>query len=65
MRTSVNIQLDALELARQHAKERDLTLGKAIGELERKGAARGTHPERLLEGCHGPAKAPGRLDSDA
>jgi hypothetical protein len=38
MRTTVNIPADALELARQRARERNLSLGEAIAELVRRGA---------------------------
>ena len=37
MRTTVNIPEDALEIVRQHARDNELTLGEAIGELVRLG----------------------------
>ena len=49
MRTTLNLDDDALDLARQYAESRSLALGKAASELMRKGAASAT-PTRLVNG---------------
>lgn len=60
MRTTVNIPADALELARQRAREHDLTLGEAIGELVRKGAEVDRTPSDFWEGVKFLPKRPGQ-----
>lgn len=60
MRTTVNIPSDALELARQRAKQRDLTLGEAIGELVRKGAEDDWAPSDFWTGVKFLPKRPGQ-----
>ncbi len=60
MRTTVNIPTDALELARQRAKDRDLTLGEAIGELVRRGAEEDHEPSDFWEGVKFLPKRPGQ-----
>ena len=60
MRTTVNIPSDALELARQRARERDLTLGEAIAELVRKGAEEDHAPSDFWEGVKFLPKRPGQ-----
>jgi hypothetical protein len=59
MRTTVNIPSDALELARDHAMEHDLTLGEAIGELVRKGAEQDHEPSDFWKGVKFLPKRPG------
>jgi hypothetical protein len=60
MRTTVNIPPDALELARQRARERDLTLGEAIAELVRKGAEGDHKPSDFWKGVKFLPKRPGQ-----
>jgi hypothetical protein len=60
MRTTINIPSDALELARQHARERDLTLGEAIAELVRKGAEEEHEPSDFWKGVKFLPKRPGQ-----
>jgi hypothetical protein len=59
IRTTVNIPSDALELAREHAREHDLTLGEAIGELVRKGADDHNEPSDFWKGVKFLPKRPG------
>jgi hypothetical protein len=59
MPTTVNIPSDALELARDHAREHDLTLGEAIGELVRKGAEEYSEPSDFWKGVKFLPKRPG------
>ena len=49
MRTTLNLDDDALELLREYSHARTLALGKAASELLRKGAAAQT-PTRLVHG---------------
>lgn len=49
MRTTLNIDADALKLLREYSHTRRLDLGKAASELVRKGAATPT-PTRLVNG---------------
>ena len=49
MRTTLNLDVDALELLREYSHARTLALGKAASELLRKGAAAQT-PTRLVHG---------------
>jgi hypothetical protein len=49
MRTTLNLDDDALELLREYSHTRSLALGKAASELVRLGAASPT-PTRLVNG---------------
>jgi hypothetical protein len=49
MRTTLNLDDDALRILREYSEERSLALGKAASELMRKGAASPT-PTRLVNG---------------
>jgi hypothetical protein len=49
MRTTLNLDEDALELIREYAETRSLAMGKAASELLRKAAASRT-PTRLVNG---------------
>jgi hypothetical protein len=49
MRTTLNLDDDALELLREYSDARSMALGKAASELMRKGAAAQT-PTRLVHG---------------
>jgi hypothetical protein len=49
MRTTLNLDDDALELLRQYSHSRSIALGKAASELVRKGAVAQT-PTRLVHG---------------
>lgn len=49
MRTTLNLDEDALALIRGFSDERGLALGKAASELVRRGAA-STTPTRLVDG---------------
>jgi len=49
MRTTLNLDDDALEILRQYSQTRSLALGKAASELVRRGAASPT-PTRLVDG---------------
>jgi hypothetical protein len=49
MRTTLNLDDDALKLVRKFSKERSLDLGKAASELLRRGAHAGV-PTRLVNG---------------
>jgi hypothetical protein len=49
MRTTLNLDDDAVEILRQYSQTRSLALGKAASELVRKGAASPT-PTRLVDG---------------
>lgn len=60
MRTTINIPPDALELARQRAKERNVSLGEAIGELVRKGAEEDRKPSDFWKGVKFLPKRPGQ-----
>ena len=60
MRTTINIPADALELARQRTRERDLTLGEAIAELVRKGAGEDHEPSDFWEGVKFLPERPGQ-----
>ena len=42
MRTTLNLDDDAFELAKNYAKDRSITLGKALSELVRRGSP---HPQ--------------------
>jgi hypothetical protein len=42
MRTTINLDDEVAELAAQYAKARDVTLGKAIGELILRGTRKGS-----------------------
>ena len=39
-RTTLNIEVDAIRVAKVHAKRHDLTLGQAVSHLVRRGAER-------------------------
>jgi len=49
MRTTFNLDDDALKLVREYAETRSLPLGKAASELMRRGAATPT-PTRMVNG---------------
>jgi hypothetical protein len=49
MRTTFNVDDDALEILRNYAEERSLPMGKAVSELVRKGLAART-PTRMVNG---------------
>jgi len=49
MRTTLNLDDDAFELAKNYAKDRSITLGKALSELVRRGLAAPTRT-RILNG---------------
>ena len=49
MRTTLNLDDDALEILRQYSESRSVALGKAASELVRKGAASRT-PTRVVNG---------------
>jgi len=49
MRTTLNLDDDALRILREYSEERSLALGKAASELMRKGGASPT-PTRLVNG---------------
>lgn len=49
MRTTLNLDDDALALVREYSEKRSIALGKAASELLRKGAASPT-PTRLVNG---------------
>jgi hypothetical protein len=49
MRTTLNLDDDAVRLLRKYSKNRSLAMGKAASELMRRGAASGT-PARLVDG---------------
>jgi hypothetical protein len=49
MRTTLNLDDDALQLVREYSQTRSLALGKAASELVRRGAATPT-PTRLVNG---------------
>jgi hypothetical protein len=49
MRTTLNLDDDALEILREYSQTRSLALGKAASELVRKGATSLT-PTRLVDG---------------
>ena len=49
MRTTLNLDDDALKILHQYSKSRSLALGKAASELVRRGAATPT-PTRLVNG---------------
>lgn len=49
MRTTINIDDDALDLVRQYSRARSLALGKAASELLRKGFSSPT-PTRIVNG---------------
>ena len=49
MRTTLNLDDDALEIVRQYAEARSVALGRAASELVRKGFATPT-PTRLVNG---------------
>lgn len=51
MRTTINLDDDSFELARQYAKSRSLRLGKAVSELVRRGAL-APRPTHLVNGLH-------------
>jgi hypothetical protein len=40
MRTTLNLENDAAEMARRHARRHKVSLGKAVSDLVRKGAQR-------------------------
>jgi hypothetical protein len=46
MRTTINLDPDVAEIARQYARRRSLPLGKAVSELVRRGIA---HPLETRE----------------
>jgi hypothetical protein len=64
MRIALTLSDDAHQIARLYAKERNLTLGEAIGELVRKGAERDSQSSHFLEGCQTPAPTPGTTEGD-
>jgi len=49
MRTTLNLDDDALDLVRKYAEARSVALGKAASELVRKGSASPT-PTRVVNG---------------
>jgi len=49
MRTTLNLDDDVLEIARQYSEMRSMALGKAVSELVRRGAHTPT-PTRLVNG---------------
>ena len=49
MRTTLNLDDDALKIVREYSEARSLALGKAASELVRKGARTAT-PTRLING---------------
>jgi hypothetical protein len=49
MRTTLNLDDDALKILREYSEARSLALGKAASELVRKGARAAT-PTRLVDG---------------
>jgi len=49
MRTTLNLDDDALQLVRKYSQRRSLALGKAASELVRRGAATPT-PTRVVNG---------------
>jgi hypothetical protein len=49
MRTTLNLDDDALEILREYSETRSLALGKAASELVRRGAVSPT-PTRLVNG---------------
>ena len=49
MRTTLNLDDDAIELVRQYSESRSIALGKAASELVRKGSTAET-PTRLVHG---------------
>jgi hypothetical protein len=49
MRTTLNLDDDALDIIREYSEERALALGKAASELVRKGAV-STTPIQLVDG---------------
>jgi hypothetical protein len=49
MRTTLNLDADALEMVRQYSEARSVALGKAASELVRKGFASPT-PTRVVNG---------------
>jgi hypothetical protein len=49
MRTTLNLDNDALELVRRYSQARSVALGKAASELVRKGFSRPT-PTRIVNG---------------
>jgi hypothetical protein len=49
MRTTLNLDEDALEMVRQYSEARSVALGKAASELVRKGFATPT-PTRVVNG---------------
>lgn len=51
MRTTINLDDDALAVAKQYAENRSVALGKAVSELVRRGIT-ATRPTRLKNGLH-------------
>jgi hypothetical protein len=63
MRTNVTLEDDIYEQVMAYASAKDLTLGKAIGELVRKSNAAPAPPSRLVPGPLGIRMMP--LNSEA
>jgi hypothetical protein len=51
VRTTINLDDDVLELAKQYADDRSVALGKAVSELVRRGV-RSRVPTRIVNGFH-------------
>jgi hypothetical protein len=51
VRTTLNLDDDVLELAKQYADSRSVALGKAVSELVRRGV-RSRVPTRIVNGFH-------------
>ena len=58
MRTTINLDADVAEIARQYARGRSLPLGKAVSELVRRGVTRPLET-RIENGLHVVVLPPG------
>jgi hypothetical protein len=60
MRTNVTLEDDIYEQAVNYAAAKNLTLGKALGELVRRGNSAPPPPSRLVQGANGLLVMPSR-----